>query len=99
MSTVEAKPDQVGNGGGAAAERAPIAVEDPATSETIASVPDRDAAQVTVHADRARAAQPAWAGLGFDGRAEEFYALRKWEAVHRVLVAQTPVEENGKPAE
>jgi acyl-CoA reductase-like NAD-dependent aldehyde dehydrogenase len=99
MSTVEAKPDQVGNGGGAAAERAPIAVENPATGETIASVPDLDAAQVKALVDRARAAQPAWAGLGFDGRAEVFYALRKWVVDNRDRVAQTIVEENGKPAD
>src|SRR5882672_4421952 len=96
MSTVEAKPDQLGNG---AAERAQIAVENPATGETIASVPDLDAAQVKALVDRARAAQPAWAGLGFDGRADVLYDLRRWVVDNRERVAQTIVEENGKPAD
>jgi acyl-CoA reductase-like NAD-dependent aldehyde dehydrogenase len=96
MSTVEAKPDQLGNG---AAERPQIAVENPATGETIASVPDLDAAQVKALVDRARAAQPAWAGLGFDGRAEVMYDLRRWVVDNRERVAQTIVEENGKPAD
>src|SRR5690348_2397219 len=99
MSTVEAKPDQQENGGGAVSERAQIAVENPATGETIASVPDLDAAQVKALVDRARAAQPAWAELGFEGRAEVFYDLRKWVVDNRERVAQTIVEENGKPAD
>src|SRR4051794_34769458 len=99
MSTVEAKPDEVENGGGAAAERPPIAVENPATGETIASVPDMDPAQVKALVERARAAQPTWAGLGFDGRAEVMYDLRKWVVDNRERVAQTIVEENGKPAD
>src|SRR5690242_21374872 len=98
MSTVEAKPDQQENGGGAVTERAQIAVENPATGETIASVPDLDAAQVKALVDRARAAQPAWAELGFEGRAEVFYDLRKGVVDNRERVAQTIVEENGKPA-
>jgi|tagenome__1003787_1003787.scaffolds.fasta_scaffold20989756_10 acyl-CoA reductase-like NAD-dependent aldehyde dehydrogenase len=99
MSTVEAKPDQLGNGGDAAAERAQIAVENPATGETIASVPDMDSAQVKALVDRGRAAQPTWAGLGFDGRADVMYDLRKWVVDNRERVAQTIVEENGKPAD
>src|SRR5256885_4588162 len=96
MSTVEAKPDQLG---GAATERPQIAVENPATGETIASVPDMDAAQVKALVDRARAAQPTWAGLGFGGRAEVLYELRRWVVTNRERVAQTIVEENGKPAD
>src|SRR3954449_3705441 len=99
MSTVEAKPDQLGNGGDAAAERAQIAVENPATGETIASVPDMDSAQVKALVDRGRAAQPTWAGLGFDARADVMYDLRKWVVDNRERVAQTIVEENGKPAD
>ena len=46
MSTIEAKPELEGNGR-AAPDRATIAVENPATGQTIASVPDMDAAQAT----------------------------------------------------
>jgi acyl-CoA reductase-like NAD-dependent aldehyde dehydrogenase len=96
MSTVEAKPDQLQNGTSGAPQ---IAVENPATGETIASVPDMDAAQVKALVDRARAAQPAWAGLGFDGRAEVMYDLRRWVVDNRERVAHTIAEENGKPVD
>ena len=82
MSTIEAKPELEGNGR-AAPERATIAVENPATGQTIASVPDMDAAQVKELVDRARAAQPAWAALGFEGRAEVMYDLRRWLVENR----------------
>src|SRR3954454_13029712 len=99
MSTVEAKPDQLENGGGTAAERPPIAVENPATGQTIASVPDMDSAQVKGLVDRARAAQPSWDALGFDGRAEVMHELRRWVVANRDRVIGTIVEENGKPPE
>ena len=98
MSTIEAKPELEGNGR-AAPERATIAVENPATGQTIASVPDMGAAEVKELVDRARAAQPAWAALGFEGRAEVMYDLRRWIVENRARVAGTIVEENGKPAD
>jgi acyl-CoA reductase-like NAD-dependent aldehyde dehydrogenase len=99
MSTVEAKPDQVETGGGAAPERRTVAVENPATGQTVATVPDMDAAQVKELVDRARAAQPGWAGLGFEGRAEVMYELRRWVVDNRERVAGTISEENGKPSD
>ena len=96
MSTVEAGPELHGNGhaepGGAA-----IAVENPATGQTIASVPDMDPARVKQLVDRARAAQPAWNALGFAGRAEVMYELRRWVVESRQRIVGTIVEENGKP--
>ena len=93
MSTVEAKPDLQENGRGAGT----IPVENPATGQTIATVPDMDAAQVKGLVDRARAAFPAWRDLDFKGRAEVLYELRRWMIDNRDRVIGTIVEENGKP--
>ena len=93
MATVEAGPALQTNGQGAAT----FSVENPATGATIASVPNLDAAGVKDLVARARAAQPAWEALGFDGRAEVMYELRRWVVENRDRVAQTLSEENGKP--
>jgi acyl-CoA reductase-like NAD-dependent aldehyde dehydrogenase len=98
MSTVEVGSDRK-ESASAAPEHATIAVENPATAQTIATVPDMDSARVKALVDRARAAQPAWAGLGFEGRAEVMYELRRWTVENRERVAGTIVEENGKPAD
>jgi acyl-CoA reductase-like NAD-dependent aldehyde dehydrogenase len=42
-----------------------IPVENPATGEIIAHVPDMSAEEVAGLVERARAAQPAWEALGF----------------------------------
>ena len=47
---------------------AEIAVENPATGEVIAHVPDLVPERVAEMARRGRAAQPGWEALGFDGR-------------------------------
>ena len=93
MSTVEAKPDLQENGRGAAT----TPVENPATGQTIATVPDMDSAQVKGLVERARAAFPAWRDLGFEGRAEVLYELRRWMIDNRDRLIGTIVEENGKP--
>jgi acyl-CoA reductase-like NAD-dependent aldehyde dehydrogenase len=93
MSTIEANPELHENGQRASA----VPVENPATGENIATVPDMDSAQVKGLVDRARAAFPAWHGLGFDGRADVLYELRRWLIDNRDRVIGTIVEENGKP--
>jgi acyl-CoA reductase-like NAD-dependent aldehyde dehydrogenase len=95
MSTVEQQPAAAQNGAGAST----IAVENPATGETIAHVPDLNADQVAELAQRARAAQPGWEALGFDGRAEVFREMRRWLVQNRERVVQTIVEETGKTRE
>jgi acyl-CoA reductase-like NAD-dependent aldehyde dehydrogenase len=98
MSTVEAGPEVQGNGRGDASA-ATFTVENPATGQTIATVPDMDAAQVKTLVERARAAQPAWEALGFEGRAEVMYEMRRWVVENRERVTKTIEEENGKPAD
>jgi acyl-CoA reductase-like NAD-dependent aldehyde dehydrogenase len=87
MAIVEATPEV----------QATFTVENPATGATIASVPNLDADGVKTLVDRARAAQPAWDALGFAGRAELMYELRRWAVDNRERVARTLSEENGKP--
>jgi acyl-CoA reductase-like NAD-dependent aldehyde dehydrogenase len=100
MSTVE-KPETAAHPNGARTEAAAakIAVENPATGETIAYVDDTDAAGVEALVARARSAQPGWEALGFAGRAELMYELRYWLIKNRERVIRTVVEENGKTRE
>jgi acyl-CoA reductase-like NAD-dependent aldehyde dehydrogenase len=88
MAIVEASPE---------VQASTFSVENPATGETIASVPNLDSAGVKALVDRARAAQPAWEALGFEGRGELMYELRRWVVDNRERLARTLSEENGKP--
>jgi acyl-CoA reductase-like NAD-dependent aldehyde dehydrogenase len=76
-----------------------IPVENPATGAIIGHVPDMGAAEVKHMVDVARAAQPAWAEMGFEARAKVFYRARKWFVDNRERVARTIVEETGKTYE
>jgi acyl-CoA reductase-like NAD-dependent aldehyde dehydrogenase len=91
MATTEAAPTP--------ATSATIAVENPATGAIVTTVPDLDAGAVAALVARARKAQPAWEALGFEGRAEVLNELRRWVVANRERVANTIVEENGKPAD
>src|SRR3954471_5889738 len=95
MATVEQESRAAQNGGGAAT----IAVETPATGDTIGHVPDLSAAEVAALAKRARIAQPGWEALGFEGRAEVFHEMRRWFVQNRQRVVQTIVAETGKARE
>jgi acyl-CoA reductase-like NAD-dependent aldehyde dehydrogenase len=97
MSTVEQQPTAAQNGAGSSA--ATIAVENPATGETIAHVPDLSASQVEELAARARTAQPGWEALGFAGRAAVMDGMRRWLVQNRERMVQTIVEETGKTRE
>src|SRR3954447_13445937 len=95
MATVEPESRVAQTGGGAPT----IAVETPATGETIGHVPDLSDAEVGALAKRARIAQPGWEALGFDGRAEVFRKMRRWFVENRQRVVQTIVAETGKTRE
>jgi acyl-CoA reductase-like NAD-dependent aldehyde dehydrogenase len=97
MASVETREPSVQLNGGDAGSQIPV--ENPATGQTIGHVPDLDAAAVKHMVDIARAAQPAWAELGFDARAKVFYRARKWLVDNRERVARTIVEETGKTHE
>ena len=76
-----------------------IPVENPATGEVIAHVPDMDAEQVAALVRTARAAQPAWEALGFDGRGRILLRMQKWVVDNSERVIQTVVSETGKAYE
>src|SRR4051794_39828922 len=94
MATVEQQQSAAQNGGGNA-----IAVENPATGDTIAHVPNMGADEVARLAERARRAQPGWEALGFDGRAAVMDEFRRWLVRNRDRVIQTIVDETGKARE
>ena len=81
------------------AQRQRIAVENPATGETVGYVDDMDAATVAAIVDRARAAQPDWEALGFEGRAAKLRDLRVWMVENRKRVIDMLVTEGGKTPE
>ena len=95
MATVE-RQAAAQNGAGSGEQ---IAVENPATGETIGHVPDMTAAEVAELAERGRRAQPGWEALGFEGRAEVMNGLRRWMIQNRKRVIQTIVDETGKAPE
>src|SRR3954470_19166993 len=74
-----------------------IAVENPATGETIREVPVTD--DVAAMVARARAAQSAWEALGFEGRGRILRRARRWLLDHADEVVATIVAETGKAEE
>ncbi len=76
-----------------------IPVENPATGETIATVPELTGDQVREMVAAARAAQPGWEELGFEGRAEVLLAARRWMVANAERVIGTIVGETGRPAD
>jgi acyl-CoA reductase-like NAD-dependent aldehyde dehydrogenase len=76
-----------------------IPVENPATGEIIATVPDMSAEQVAEMAARARAAQPEWEAYGLDGRARILLRAQKWVMDNADRVVATICSETGKTFE
>ncbi len=95
MATIEQHHSQTNGAGGGET----ISVENPATGETIAELPKLDAAGVEELVRRARAAQPIWSSLGYDGRAALMRKLRWWFVENRDRVVSTIVAESGKTRE
>jgi acyl-CoA reductase-like NAD-dependent aldehyde dehydrogenase len=74
-------------------------VLNPATGEVIRRVPDMTAEQVADLARRARAAQPGWEALGFEGRGRILKRAQKWVLDNADRVIDTIVKETGKTYE
>jgi acyl-CoA reductase-like NAD-dependent aldehyde dehydrogenase len=73
-----------------------IEVRNPATGELVATVPRIAVDAVPALVARARAAQPAWEALGFEGRARVLRRAQKWIVDNSDRVARTIVSETGK---
>jgi len=95
MASVEHQAEQATNGQAAEAPNE-IQVENPATAEIIASVPGMTAEQVAELARKARAVQPAWEALGFEGRGRVLLRAQKWLVDNAERVIETIVSETGK---
>jgi len=76
-----------------------IQVENPATGQVIRTLPVTSQDEVRALVDRARAAQPAWEALGFEGRARVLRRMQKWMVDNADRVVQTIVDESGKTYE
>jgi acyl-CoA reductase-like NAD-dependent aldehyde dehydrogenase len=76
-----------------------IAVENPATGEVIRTLPVTPPDEVRALAERARAAQPAWEALGFEGRSRVLRRAQKWLVDNTDRVVATIVAETGKTHE
>src|SRR5579859_5683620 len=97
MATVEQQITHTTNGAVAVQEGIPV--ENPATGEIVATVPDLDPAAVEAMVGRARAAQPGWEAYGFEGRARIMRRAQKWVMDNSEQVISTIVSETGKTYE
>ncbi|MCW2999501.1 MAG: putA 2, partial [Solirubrobacterales bacterium] len=98
MATVEEQAAQ-GIVNGAAPSATDIPVENPATGEIIAHVPDLDADAIAAMAVKARAAQPGWDAMGFEGRGRVLLRMQKWLTDNSERVIRTVMSETGKTYE
>jgi acyl-CoA reductase-like NAD-dependent aldehyde dehydrogenase len=73
-----------------------IPVENPATGEVIRTIPATTPAEVATLVARARAAQPAWEALGFEGRGQILRRAQKWVTDNSDRIVETIVSETGK---
>jgi acyl-CoA reductase-like NAD-dependent aldehyde dehydrogenase len=101
MATVEQRVGETQDGTAAVAENGAtgIPVENPATGEIVATVPDLGPEAVAEMAARGRAAQPAWEAFGFEGRGRVLLRAQKWLMDNAEQVVSTIVSETGKTFE
>ena len=71
--------------------------KNPATGETLAQLAQAGERSIDEAVKAARAAQPAWAGLGGPGRARYLYALARLVQRHSRLLSVVETMDNGKP--
>jgi acyl-CoA reductase-like NAD-dependent aldehyde dehydrogenase len=84
---------------GKKAQPEPIVVHNPATGRVTATLDSAAPADVTEMVARARAAQPAWNELGFEGRAKVLRRMQKWCLDNIERIIDTVVSETGKVRE
>ncbi len=76
-----------------------IVVKNPATGETIASLPACTSEQLVEMAARGRKAQAGWQALGFSGRGRVLRKMQKWVLANAERFVDTLVSETGKTRE
>jgi acyl-CoA reductase-like NAD-dependent aldehyde dehydrogenase len=78
---------------------ATIGVENPATGELISTVPLLGGEELREMAARARAAQPEWEALGFEGRGRVLRRAQRWMVEQAERVIDVVCSETGKTYE
>jgi acyl-CoA reductase-like NAD-dependent aldehyde dehydrogenase len=73
-----------------------IEVENPATGQIVANVDVVGPERVPELVARARAAQPGWEALGFEGRGQVLRRCQKWVIDNSDRIVETIVSETGK---
>jgi acyl-CoA reductase-like NAD-dependent aldehyde dehydrogenase len=73
-----------------------IQVENPATGAIVGSAPVLAPDEVGALVARARAAQPGWEALGFEGRTAVLRRAQKWVTDNQDRIVETIVSETGK---
>ncbi len=86
----EEKTSSAGDG------RETIPVEDPATGQIVRTIPVTTPEEVAAAVAKARAVQPAWEELGFEGRGRILRRAQKWLIDNSQRVIETIVSETGK---
>jgi acyl-CoA reductase-like NAD-dependent aldehyde dehydrogenase len=76
-----------------------IDVTNPATGELVRTLEVTTPDDVRAMVERARAAQPAWEALSFEGRGRVLRRMQKWLVDNTDRVARTIVDESGKTYE
>lgn len=102
MSATEAElttPTPEAEVNAAAAGGSTFTVDNPATGEQIAELPDLGAEQIAELAARGRAVQPAWEALGFEGRGRVLRRMQKWLIDNQDSVIEVIRSETGKTYE
>jgi acyl-CoA reductase-like NAD-dependent aldehyde dehydrogenase len=82
-----------------ASATATIGVENPATGELITTIPVLGPDDIAELAWRARAAQPMWEAMGFEGRRRVMRRAQKWMLDNADRVLDVVVSESGKTHE
>jgi len=93
MTEVTAEAEQRTNGAPSARR---LEVENPATGQVVASVDRVAPERIPELVARARATQPAWEALGFQGRAQVLRRCQKWVIDNSDRIIETIVSETGK---
>jgi acyl-CoA reductase-like NAD-dependent aldehyde dehydrogenase len=76
-----------------------IEVQNPATGKVVATLKAHTPEDLERMAARARAAQPAWQAIGFDGRGKVLRRAQKWLLDNAERVIETEISESGKTRE
>src|SRR4051812_39543485 len=97
MATTEQRPAAMAETNGKASEVNEVI--NPATGEVVGSVPDLTPDDIREVVAKARAAQPGWEALGFEGRGRILRRAQKWVMDNNVRIIDTIVSENGKTYE